>query len=1004
MNNIIAIDNIDIDTVPSTTQSRNGGGGGSSGSTSDYLLSLSHCQVTVDDGDGGGDGHLLSLPVTVSPSSFQFTFHHHDKEKTNIDSSSWSNDDFVGEEVGGQHRIGEISATFDHSLAVEYYLESVRVDNQEKKEEEEEEEDAVCSTQQSSQHEHGRSYNSTNVNDSPHHDHATIQRREQVASIMHELEEESRFIKKTLTVLGFLGVIFVIALVWVLRKISRTKRYHRRRRAVIINTDALRRYDVPREVGAANDGGEKKEGGSIIQFQSRDEVIPEVSPLHPSSGLNIVGLNSGNAVEKSNVDDDIANKSGGAGDHETLHLVTPFTPTLEQDPSAQARKRSPRHWYEDFLSPPTQVKHASQQSSSISNGNGNDQFSLAKKEDVIARSLFSPLKSNAKNDNFDEANDNDAIADKDVYEDEGLTTHKKNKTTSYLPKHLNFGTPMTRSAFSPRPSSVSVLELSNNILSSTSFDESLGGFSLKSEDATLEAAQTESPAMEPSFGQDISFIAMRVSRIEPRAMEPSFGQDISSIVASQTRDEAHAEDVSHHIDSAQVGPTPKVQAEPQAVEPSFGKDFYSVVASDTRDKAHGSLDVNIEDSSPLDRMVCSEKLVSEYSKGDQVLASNSEESSASLDGLVSDRVTKSDLICPKYMDQALKSEALDGESTDESFILDEHDDTSSSESSHVTTATDSFAEDLAANVPPAPEEDYVSMIPGVGNIETDIQKDLSEVSSLSTATADDDNLATNPQLTMGTVQIHDATVPLSTAFADENGMPPELSSKIADPDDESVSSAQSQLAAGTSADETDDGSVVNTNTSAEVSQGAEEESVSSSQSHLAADTSVDNTVDGSSRDDDLEESDSAALEEKSVASVESSSSGRINSPPKILTTPSSFRFAEELVERATGTKKTPSPAASVSEFSTILARRSFEADTGKVVNSKQSKPVVGNFATSLAEKASELGHSSDSSDDDSDLPSKQRLTPSTALFGSPASQRTGTSESSESQFLSDYWV
>ena len=77
---------------------------------------------------------------------------------------------------------------------------------------------------------------------------------------------------------------------------------------------------------------------------------------------------------------------------------------------------------------------------------------------------------------------------------------------------------------------------------------------------------------------------------------------------------------------------------------------------------------------------------------------------------------------------------------------------------------------------------------------------------------------------------------------------------------------------------------------------------------------------------------------------------------------------------------------------------------GVIVNSKQSKPVVGNFATSLAKKASELGHSSDSSDDDSDLPSKQRLTPSTALFRSPASQSTGTSESSESQFLSDYWV
>jgi hypothetical protein len=114
----------------------------------------------------------------------------------------------------------------------------------------------------------------------------------QVESIMRMLDEETHFLKIALSGLGVFGSILVLAFVWTGYKIS-----HRKTRRVVRIVDSL-----PREIRTRS--------------PSREEMSLELSPLRHRSAV-----------------------------HETLHLVA-----LRDTPVA-VPDASPRHWYEEFLSP-----------------------------------------------------------------------------------------------------------------------------------------------------------------------------------------------------------------------------------------------------------------------------------------------------------------------------------------------------------------------------------------------------------------------------------------------------------------------------------------------------------------------------------------------------------------------------------------------------------------------------------------------------------------------------
>ena len=141
--------------------------------------------------------------------------------------------------------------------------------------------------------------------------------------------------------------------------------------------------------------------------------------------------------------------------------------------------------YEDFLSPPTKDKHGQR-----SNG-GVTAFAAA--ED-ISRNLFSPLKSNAKNAS-------EAVVTPDAEKMSVIKEVHPRTKYSNLPRELNFDTPITRSDFSPPPSCVNAIQLSNHIESAITFDnDSEMMSSQKSSDESLSGAelQMEEPVDAPS--------------------------------------------------------------------------------------------------------------------------------------------------------------------------------------------------------------------------------------------------------------------------------------------------------------------------------------------------------------------------------------------------------------------------------------------------------------------------------------------------------------------------
>ena len=422
INNIISIDNQELFNTNEGEDNDNG--------SANYLLSLTHCVVNID---MDNSSNITSLPVTANPSSFQFTFYKEKNDKELLWGGN-NNIDTVFNTNGKVHRVGEIHTSFDYTTAIEYYQENVRNKNQQN--------DEVCNKLL-------HNNNSTTI-------HNTKRSNPEVTSIMISLENESRFIKQTLTVLGCLGVVFTVALVWALSKMSTTTKKKVRRRRVIVNDSW--RYSVPREVvdTAGKDDSVKTDEGHVAP------LVDNVSPLSTVMNVdeqptNVAALTTSNEESKAN--------------HETLHLVSPFTPLqsgvvakdVKKDNGARAdTNKSPRHWYEDFLSPPTNNLD------NKPNDNAPTKFSFTAKNEV-SRSLFSPLKVSAAVDVPKKGEEVAAVAEE--------LPNDTNKKLYHLPrKELDFDTPIERSDFSPPPSSVNMLSLpiESEITFSSDMSESAG--------------------------------------------------------------------------------------------------------------------------------------------------------------------------------------------------------------------------------------------------------------------------------------------------------------------------------------------------------------------------------------------------------------------------------------------------------------------------------------------------------------------------------------------------
>ena len=324
MNNIITIDQEqELHTTTSTTAGIDNGGNHDG---ANYLLSLTNCVVNIDTVDNSS----ITLPVTAVPSTIQFSFHGGNEE---LD----ENDNVYNIGGGNFHRVGEIHSSFDFSTAVEYYNDNIRKFHREREERD------TCNNSMRNSNNVTTSSSSWN-NNNMHTDNVRSSTKEnEVASIMLSLEEESRFIKRTLAALGCMGVVFSVALVWTLSKMSNKK--SRRRRVIVGNKEVWRYAAVPHEIGAikrramANtvaSGDDKNEESTKTDVGQNHAVHDdEISPL-----TVVEDVATSTAVDN----DKMAN-------HETLRLISPFTPPLAADSNKQqdgvcndSKKSSPRHW------------------------------------------------------------------------------------------------------------------------------------------------------------------------------------------------------------------------------------------------------------------------------------------------------------------------------------------------------------------------------------------------------------------------------------------------------------------------------------------------------------------------------------------------------------------------------------------------------------------------------------------------------------------------------------
>ena len=449
--------------------------------TNDFILSLANCGVRIGsmNEEEENEVEMIKFPIMAVPSSFSFPSSSKDDDDTGLLLRDYS---YSGGGGGKHHHhVEEVAISFDFSIAVDMYqqrLDDNGVDA------------AAAALDHNKHHRVNNNQSSWNEDDGNVWNNGmtaeevptsttftnTIKTLE-INSIVSTLEEESQFIKKTLVVLGSFGVGLLMCMVWTIYKLERARRLARRKRRSISGSSRVVKkvfVDVPYEIigttTAKSRGGvtSLRSNPSSLRSHGKSHHFPEeISPIRSSS----VSLNEAEGVEKADrltaaaaaaVVAATASNNSRKGMHETLHLITPQDPQevdigdvgSNSNEGREQSSSSPRHWYEDFLSPRGCSKKAPR----------NRSETLFSENEGVARSLFCSSSSSSNKVSSHESMDNEAsfsfnISSKGGAVSSALNAPKKKKVLV---------TPIERSSFSPPPSDVSLLKLSRDIESSKS--------------------------------------------------------------------------------------------------------------------------------------------------------------------------------------------------------------------------------------------------------------------------------------------------------------------------------------------------------------------------------------------------------------------------------------------------------------------------------------------------------------------------------------------------------
>jgi hypothetical protein len=360
----------------------------------DFILSLTNCGVHID------EDTMIQLPVQAVPSAFSFPK---------------SSDTLYAYSSGGvKHGVEEVAVSFDFSIALDMYQQRLVATRAAA---------AAFDYNNQSWNEYGNAWEgkaSSSSEDFP--TTTTAIKTMEIKYIMSTLEEESQFIKKTLVVLGSFGFGLLICMVWTIWKLERGRRARRSSSSSRIVKKVF--VDVPFEIirATTNTATKSPEVG-------KDLFSEEISPIRSS-----VSLNEADKLTAAELSDK-------KGVHETLHLITPQVESNASN-SKEGKSSSPRHWYEDFLSP---------RGCSKKKPSRNWSDTLFSEKEEVARSLFC---SSSKNSNK-------------VSPRIGFYNSKSAVSVLNAPKKKVFVPPIERSSSLPSPTSdVSLLKLSNDTESS----------------------------------------------------------------------------------------------------------------------------------------------------------------------------------------------------------------------------------------------------------------------------------------------------------------------------------------------------------------------------------------------------------------------------------------------------------------------------------------------------------------------------------------------------------
>jgi len=372
----------------------------------DFILSLTNCGVHID------EDTMIQLPVQAVPSAFSFPK---------------SSDTLYAYSSGGvKHGVEEVAVSFDFSIALDMYQQRLVATRAAAAA-------AAFDYNNQSWNEYGNAWEGKATSSSEDFTTTTTTtaiKTMEIKYIMSTLEEESQFIKKTLVVLGSFGFGLLICMMWTIWKLERGRRARRSSSSSRIVKKVF--VDVPFEIirATTNTATKSPEVGE-------DLFSEEISPIRSSVSLNEVGEVGKNDKLTA------AELSDKKGVHETLHLITPQVESNASN-SKEGKSSSPRHWYEDFLSPRGCSKKKPPR-------NWSDTLFSEKEE--VARSLFC---SSSKNSNK-------------VSPRIGFYNSRSAVSALNAPKKKVFVPPIERSSSLSSPTStsdVSLLKLSNDTESS----------------------------------------------------------------------------------------------------------------------------------------------------------------------------------------------------------------------------------------------------------------------------------------------------------------------------------------------------------------------------------------------------------------------------------------------------------------------------------------------------------------------------------------------------------